>query len=474
MAQRSFMSRIVVCTFIVLFSFVAIGWSQTKENQIVSLSDSIGTEIDSTEKETYHLFPDIKGFQSGQLFAVSRSKFRLAYSYLEDSRLQNKSTKISTDAFQLTQLHVKLTDEYHRYASLEPQALQKENVFLYRLALKYASQTRYDLTTQLLADLIQNYSESPEALQAKEFRPGIERILKSKKALIWKGSLLDQTGRTDLLIFSGYYGIWLGIATPIFLEASSAEAYGAGLLLGGPLALTYTHYVTKNASISKGKAAIISLGGHLGTWQGIGWAGVSDAEGENIVGMGELGGLAGIAIATLLANKIDFSEGHATLTSSGLQWGAWYGLVWAGISGDEGKDLLSDMLIGSDLFVLGTGFAAKDVKMSRARVRLINLGGALGIVFGFGINLLVKPEETSTVMAIAGLGSVGGLALGTTLTKDYDKGKELTFAPQLSPSVELSLLKDKRVKATFPNLDFQKDSFNNKDLMPEISLKLKF
>jgi len=243
--------------------------------------------------------------------------------------------------------------------------------------------------------------------------------------------------------------------------------------LGGPLALAFTHQITKNSNISKGKATIISLGGHLGTWQGIGWAGVSGADGNEIVGMGELGGLAGIGVATLLTNMTDFSEGHAALTSSGHQWGAWFGLVWAGIAGDGGKDLLSDMLIGSDLFVLGTGLAAKDVKMSRARVRLINLGGDLGIVFGFGIDLLLQPEETSTIMAIAGLGSIGGLALGTTLTKNYDKGKELAYISQDNPSFEFPLFKE-QVKATFPNLSFQRDPFNKKGLIPEISLKFKF
>lgn len=79
---------------------------------------------------------------------------------------------------------------------------------------------------------------------------------------------MDRSGRTDLLIFSGYYGVWLGIATPIALDASSPEAYGAGFLLGGPLSLLLTHQATKNANVSKGKATIISLGGHLGILAG--------------------------------------------------------------------------------------------------------------------------------------------------------------------------------------------------------------
>lgn len=166
MLQRCFF---IIFLVLLIFLPTTPSWSQTNEKEIVSLSDSIGPEIDAKEKETYHLFPDIKGFHSAQILRLSSSKLRLTYSYLRDSEIRNKSTKISTDAFQITQLHVRLTDEYLRYANLGPQAMQTENALLYHLSLKYASQTKYNLTSQLFDDLVKDYPESPEPLKLESF-----------------------------------------------------------------------------------------------------------------------------------------------------------------------------------------------------------------------------------------------------------------------------------------------------------------
>lgn len=245
-------------------------WSQNQVQEIISLSDSIGPVIDSLEKRTYRLFPDIKDFQQGQIVRLSESKFRLDYGYQNLAGTHFKSRKISKQAIELTKLHVKLTEDYQRLSKLESINPDVEADLLYRLALKYSSEARYDFASTLIYNLIESYSETPQANQAKRFQPDILKLLRTKKALIFKGSLIDQSGRTELLIFSGYYGLWLGIATPISLEADSPEAFGLGLLLGGPVSLGIAYQLTKDANVSEGKATVISLGGHLGTWQGIG------------------------------------------------------------------------------------------------------------------------------------------------------------------------------------------------------------
>ena len=398
-------------------------WAQ--DHDVVSLSDSIGPVIDSLEKKAYHLFPDIKDFHKGQIIRLSDSKFRLDYSFIDIVGTNFKSRKISKEAVDQTRLHIKLSEDYRRLSQFESSSREVEADLLYRLALKYASQARYDLSSVLISDLLGSYPETPQAFQVKSFQPDILRLLRTQKALIFKGSLFSQAGRTELLIFSGYYGLWLGIATPIWLEADSPEVFGLGLLLGGPLSLGIAYELTKDANISEGKATIISLGGHLGTWQGIGWGIVADKEAESVIGLGEVCGLAGIGAAILLANDIDFSEGHAALTSSGLQWGAWFGLVFGEIADHDGDEVLRDMLLGSNIAILSTGVLTKDVTMSQARVRLINLGGVLGTVAGFGIDLLTQVDEASTALAIAGAGSVAGLVVTTNLTKNYDRGKEL-------------------------------------------------
>jgi hypothetical protein len=449
--------KVTILLFSLFLGLTLDLWSQDKDQETVPLSDSIGTVIDSLEKQTYHLFPDIENFQKGQIIQLSPSKFRLDYGYQDLSGTHFVSRKISKEAFELTKLHVRLTEDYHKLSKSESINQKVEADLLYRLSLKYASEARYDFASRLISDLVESYPETPQAVEAKRLQPHILRLLRTKKALIYGGSLIDQSGRTELLIFSGYYGLWLGIATPIWLEADSPEAFGLGLLLGGPLSLAAAYSLTKDASISEGKATIISLGGHLGTWQGIGWGIVADKEGSSVVGLGEICGLTGIGAATYLANQIDFSEGHAALTSSGLQWGAWFGLVLGEIADHDGDEVLRDMLLGSDIAILSTGFLTKDVKMSQARVRLINLGGVLGTVAGFGVDLLTQVDEASTAFAIAGTGSVAGLVVATNITRNYDKGKDLSQS-----SLE------------FPIFSLVQNPHNEKEIIPTIGFQVNF
>jgi hypothetical protein len=86
------------------------------------------------------------------------------------------------------------------------------------------------------------------------------------------------------------------------------------------------------------------------------------------------------------------------------------------------------MLIGSDAAVLGAGIAARKVRLSEKRMRLINLAGVLGTAMGFGFDLLLEVDEEEPIFAIAGAGSLAGLALGASLTRTYDLGKDLATA----------------------------------------------
>jgi len=238
--------------------------------------------------------------------------------------------------------------------------------------------------------------------------------------------------------------------------------------------LLFTHNVTKEVNISDGRATMISLGGHLGTWQGIGWAAIADLDGSKVIGIGELGGLAGIAAATILTNKIDFSTGHAGLTSSGLQWGAWFGLVFAILVDHEEDDVLRDMLIGSDLSIFGTALATKDVQMSKARVRLINLAGVIGTVLGFGIDLLVEVDDASTAFAIAGLGSVAGLVAGTQMTRNFDRGKDLTLFDMNKSRFCYSFNKGESLWSIAPNIKLQQHPNDKRRIVPAIGLQVNF
>jgi len=470
----------VKSAWLTIFFLAAVFFGQTSalqgqtDHSAVALGDSVGAEIDSVEREAYYLFPDVKGFKSAQLFRLSDSKYRLNYTYEEGGGLRHKSRTVSADAVELTQLHLKLAEEYWQLKRSGATGQKGEAELLYELGLKYASQAKYDRTSFLFGDLLSKYPESQPALRAAESKEQVERLWKTKKALFWQGSLLNQSGRTDVLIFSGYYGVWLGIATPIVFGAESPEPFGAGLLLGPSLSLLIAHTLTKEANISEGRATMIALGGHLGTWQGLGWAAMTDADGKTVVAIGEVAGLAGIAAATVLTSKVDFSIGHSGLTSWGMYWGGWFGLVTAALADHEENDLLRDMLIGSDVLVVGTGIAARNVQMSRARVRLINLGGVLGTVFGFGIDLLGNIEGAPAVLGIAGAGSLAGLAAGAYLTRDYDKGKELSFFERDNSQPGYVFEGKEKAWSIYPRLSLRKNKNSDNGLLPSLVFGLRF
>ena len=83
-----------------------------------------------------------------------------------------------------------------------------------------------------------------------------------------------------------------------------------------------------------------------------------------------------------------------------------------------------DALVGSDVFAL-SALAARNVQISKTRVRLISVSGVLGALAGFGVDLLIEGDSEEEAFALAGAGSAAGLAIGTYITRNMDEGKFL-------------------------------------------------
>ena len=231
------------------------------------------------------------------------------------------------------------------------------------------------------------------------------------------GETGGRPGKTELAVYGGFHGIWLGIAIPVAFEATSAGAYGAGLLLGGPIGAIAGYHYGKDNQITKGQARLISLLGSFGIWQGAGWAGQNDAEGRSIVLSGALGGLAGIGTAAAIAERTAISRGQAEMMVSGANWGCWYGLLAASIAEENDPETLPSMLIGSaaGLLIMGGYSAHTDIEVNR--MRWINLGGVLGTVIGFGIDLLFEVDDEQTVLLIPAITGALGLTVTAARTR---------------------------------------------------------
>lgn len=244
---------------------------------------------------------------------------------------------------------------------------------------------------------------------------------------------LERISRVELQVFGTTYGLWLGIAVPIALGADDPEAFGAGLLIGGPLGLFGSRAALRAYPLSEGQARAVSWGGIWGTWQGLGWAEVFDlgveevcdefgcfpAEDnqEEIFASMIVGGLAGIGAGALIARN-PVRSGVSSGAQGGSMWGSAYGAMVAGMLDREGDAILVTSLIAGNVGLLaGAALAAKH-DLSRSRVRMINLGALVGGVGGVGIDLLVQPDDEETALGIPLVTSLAGLAIAAHTTRN--------------------------------------------------------
>lgn len=303
------------------------------------------------------------------------------------------------------------------------------------------SQTRADTAAVLLQAASQLESQNQtsaarallELIRARYGGTAAADSAANRLSLVTR-DVAEESGRVELMVFGTTYGLWLGIAVPVMMDAKDLPAYGAGLLVGAPLGfLTARQYTKSQPALTIGQARAITFGGTWGTWQGGGWMHVigestycyddggcyeEGPSGRNTVGAMVAGSVAGLGVGTLLARK-PISSGVATTVSLSGFWGTWFGLSIGSLADLRDDDLLAAMLTGGDAAIGATAFLAPKWNFSRNRARLISLAGIVGGVAGGGINLIVQPEE-DIIAGIPLVTSIIGLGLGAYATRDYD------------------------------------------------------
>ena len=239
-------------------------------------------------------------------------------------------------------------------------------------------------------------------------------------------------GRTELMIWSTTYGLFLGVAIPTALGASTAPPYGVGLLLGGPGGFLAGRAIAGSRPISVGQARAVTWAGTWGTWQGAGWRDVFDiGESELCDAFGNcfdtedtieetfaamvVGGTAGLIVGNVLSYK-DITAGTATAVNFGSLWGTWFG--WAGgyVADLDGDALLVSTLVGGDVGLLFTALAAPQWNVTRNRARRVSIAGVIGLFVGLGLELIAEPESSRAQVALPMATSAIGLAFGAATT----------------------------------------------------------
>ena len=400
---------LVILLMIILSSIPVVAAAGDDEFRPVALSDRIGLEIDRAERDAFGLFPDIKEFDSARILRRADGKYRVEFKRSEGGKLVSGSKGITEETFELTRQHVRLVETYQDvWNEGDPETNAR---VLYEVALRHALEQRYDLALEAFEELERSYPAAYDSLGADSLRADASRLAARPVGLFQRGTVIDRSGFTDLMIFAGYYGLWFGIAAPYALggEDVSAEAVAAGFIFGPALSVFIAHAATSGKSITEADADMVSLGGWFGTWQGLGWSGYAELDGQDCLQLGLLGGLAGIGLSAAYDSAVQPSEGYASLMFSSVWWGAWLGLVGAEAAGAE--DPLPASLLGSDALLIATAAAARDTGMTKKRVRLMNLGGVLGAFAGAGVCVLAHVEDEEAAAGVVGLTSLVGAGI---------------------------------------------------------------
>lgn len=189
-------------------------------------------------------------------------------------------------------------------------------------------------------------------------------------------------GRIELLATQTAMGFSLGglICETAFVDTCSTRRFALSALLGAGL-YGGTAFALTMGGIVEGQAAAIDAGSFWGTYLGVwawtlttgragslGWLGASAAIG-NALGLG-----AGVGLA--LGLRPD--AGQVALVGSAMQWSALIALFIGAALPGEARAIGISQLVGAGVG-LGSGIVASFFfKPSRARMRFIDLGAALG------------------------------------------------------------------------------------------------
>ena len=292
-----------------------------------------------------------------------------------------------------------------------PPEQQAESVL--KFARRLIAQKDVQLAIPILEKITQYFPATTAAQQAKALRDSLLTLPPAQ----------DQSGRVGVVVFSALYGTWLGVALPVIAEADDPKAFVASMMAGSTIGLVTSLNATKHHAISDGRASLINFGGWFGTWQGIAWSKAFGVNGgRNIVAGATIGGLTALATSTVLTINKNIRPGYATLINFGGIWGTWFAFCAAEIAEVRGEEAEFGLIAaGGDIGILATAMAAKHTSMSRGRARLINIAGVVGTVFGLGAAVLTEVDDAQAAFAMMGAGSLSGLLIGRSATKNYDQ-----------------------------------------------------
>jgi hypothetical protein len=232
----------------------------------------------------------------------------------------------------------------------------------------------------------------------------------------------SRVARGELVFWSTVGGVFTAANACVIFTCKSARENAAVYTIGvgGSLALAV---VASRDGIAQGAAQLYNSAQTWGSWNGLAINnGFAQDRGEAEVALGAqgVGLLAGIA----LWKTWHPTEGDVALTNSFLLWSTVLTL-WGHLAADH-EPTLGRVVVAGDIGIVLGALTSTQVKMSRGRTLLIDVGGVLGVLGG-GLVAVGTHSDTGAGVALLA-GTAAGLGLAAAATRDWDAPVTITPA----------------------------------------------
>ncbi len=229
--------------------------------------------------------------------------------------------------------------------------------------------------------------------------------------------------RAEFVVAQTIHGVGLGLELCLLAECDDSRAVGASMIAGGGVGLGLSLLLTGDG-ITPGHAALLNAGTAWGAASGFFLSGVinpTSDEARVIPATMIAGQLAGLGLGHLIWRGTHASAGDVAVATSGGLWLDFVTLMVA-FSADLDTEPTFGALLASTVVGLGAGaLIADQYPMSRGRVLVIDGGAAVGALVGVGAGLIIQSDDDAPYFLLPAIGAVGGLALTTYLTRNWDR-----------------------------------------------------
>lgn len=229
--------------------------------------------------------------------------------------------------------------------------------------------------------------------------------------------------RAEFVVAQTIHGVGLGLELCLLAECDDSRAVGASMIAGGGVGLGLSLLLTGDG-ITPGHAAMLNAGTAWGAASGFFLSGAinpTSDEARVIPASMIAGQLAGMGLGHLIWRGTHASAGDVAIATSGGLWLDFVTLMVT-LAADIDTEPTFGALLASTVVGLGAGaLIADQYPMSRGRVLVIDGGAAVGALVGVGAGLIIQSDEEAPYFLLPAIGAVGGLALTTYLTRNWDR-----------------------------------------------------